>query len=189
MATSAELDQAIKAEIAALVSFPYTISIATQADDNDILALVIAHSDNLDNACNWGKMTDEGEAGIRRLRLGRVTVLARDKNLRGMITYVPDDPMCWLQAIAVDASLPLNEQLRLVYAMSIVAQRAMLKLGCAEMWTRAFPPDSRMVEFAGALRKVVPMKVAENKDSDGKVTSWSFALDVAESLAWFEGAI
>lgn len=190
MITSAELSKVIREEIDKLPGFfPYSISVAKADDDANVLALVQEHCESLATACSWEGILQRGEQGIAELRQGRITVLARDGNgLRGMITYVPaDDKLCWLQAIATEEKIPLDTQLQAVGAMSIPVHRALLTLSCEKLVTRTFPVDSRMASFAGMLRDKVPLTVAEHRlDATGKVTHWSFSVDIAESLALFE---
>src|SRR3990167_9060857 len=92
MATLTELATAIKAQIASLpVKFPYTISIATAADDPDLLALAVSHGIGVTNACEWKPVIEKGSAGIAAVRNRGISVLARDRGkLRGMIAYMPE---------------------------------------------------------------------------------------------------
>ena len=189
MATTADLTEAIQKEIALLPrSFPYALSVATAADDADILALAEKHTTSVAGACAWQPVIDAREAGVVKLRTGRVTVVSREKGIvRGMITYVPSDGVCCLQAIASDESLPLNEQLRSVYAIGLPMARALLSLGYKELVTRAFPVDDRMAVFAGGLRDGLGMKRLEHRlDETGEITHWTLILDLAASLKLFE---
>ena len=196
MGTIIQLEQAVLTEIGNLSSSaPLAISIAGPSDDADTLNLAQEHCASVPNACSWGGIIQRGEQGVVSLRAGRVTVLARDKHgqrrLRGAITYVPaDGTICWMQAIAAQERRPLAAQLRVIGAISIPVHRALLSLSYQRLITRTFPTDNRMLVFAGLMRTNVPLTVAEHhldETDPTLVTHWSFNVDIAASLALFEG--
>jgi len=190
--TAAELDTAVRAQIALLpANFPYLIEVADAGDDADILALVIKHSAGQPNACDWAPIIAGGTAAIAALRLDRVTVLLRDKagakTLRALITFAPDNPMCWVTAIAVDASRAINTQLRYVWAILLVVFRALVPFGYLRLITLNFPLDNRMKAFTNPMRTQIYMTVQEHRlDETGLVSHASFDLDIIACLTKFE---
>lgn len=193
MITPKELTKAIQAEIDLLPKSTYAISIATDADDADTLALVIKHIGSLTTVCAWDKSIEGGTESMKQIRTEGVSVLARNKQgeLIGLLTYRPDDPMVWVQAGAADETKPIGDQVKAIFALSIPAHRAMLKLGYTRLITKNMPKDGRMIVFAGRIFSDLKIAPAEHKLSgDGvTVTHWGFGIDIADALKVFEESL